>query len=256
MERPEHYYVDSRTEKHPDGAMRAQFGAMTQLPVIDAVVSANLDAASRTLAPGGLISIFGRNLAKVKGDLSGWEGQVIPESLNAGVVGAGQHRARLLYVSPTHINAQLPFELPPGTQPVAVNNGNGVSNIATIAVTPVAPAVFPDAVLKRADNSLVTAAKPAQAGDVIVAHLTGLGQTTPALATGRLVNGARMFTTVAVTATLGGKDAEVLFSTAAPGLPGVYQVTLRVPSGAGTGSLPLVLTAGSTSSNTVTVAVR
>jgi hypothetical protein len=106
MERPEQYYVDSRTEKHPDGAVRAQFGTMTQPPVIESVVSANLDAASRTLAPGALISIFGRNLAKVKGDLSGWEGQVIPESLNAVVVGAGQHRARLLYVSPTQINGR------------------------------------------------------------------------------------------------------------------------------------------------------
>jgi uncharacterized protein (TIGR03437 family) len=97
---------------------------MTQLPTVDAVVSANLDPASRTLAPGSLIAIFGRNLAKVGTDLSGWEGQVIPESLNTVAVGAGPHRARLLYVSPTQINAQLPFELAPGTHGLAVSNGN------------------------------------------------------------------------------------------------------------------------------------
>jgi hypothetical protein len=67
---------------------------MTQLPTVDAVISANLDPASRTLAQGGLISIFGRNLAKVGTDLSGWEGQVIPESLNSVGAGAGPHRAR------------------------------------------------------------------------------------------------------------------------------------------------------------------
>jgi len=256
MERPEQYYVDSRTEKHPDGAVRAQFGTMIQPPVIEGVVSASPDATSPILAPGALISIFGRNLAKVKGDLSGWEGQVIPESLNAVVVGAGQHRARLLHVSPTQINAQLPFELPPGTQTLAVNNGNGISNIVAITVAPAAPAVFADAILKRADNSLVTARNPAQAGDVIVVYLTGLGQTTPALTTGKLVDGGRTFSTVAVTATLGGKDAEVLFSTAAPGFPGMYQVALRVPAGAGTGNVPLVVRAGQASSNTVNVTVR
>jgi hypothetical protein len=186
VERPEEYYMEAITDK---GAVRAQFSAMTQLPVIDAVVSANLDPASRTLAPGALISIFGRNLAKVGADLSGWEGTVIPESLNSVAVGAGPHRARLLYVSPTQINAELPFELAPGTHALAVNNGNGMSNIFAIPVAPMAPAIFSGAILKRADNSLVTAGNPAQAGDVLVVYLTGMGQTTPALATGRLVFG-------------------------------------------------------------------
>jgi len=253
VERPEEYYMEASTDK---GAVRAQFSTMTQLPVVDTVLSANLDLASRTLAPGGLISIFGRNLAKVGTDLSGWEGTVTPESLNSVAVGAGPHRARLLYVSPTQINAQLPFELAPGTHALAVNNGNGMSNIFAIPVAAVAPAVFSGAILKRADNSLVTAANPAQAGDVLVVYLTGMGQTTPALATGRLVDPARMFSTVAVTATVGGKDAEVLSSTAALGFPGVYQVALRVPAGAGTGNIPLVLKAGTASSNTVSVAVR
>jgi uncharacterized protein (TIGR03437 family) len=253
VDRPEEYYMEVSTDK---GAVRAQFSTVTQLPAIDAVVSANLDPASRTLAPGALISIFGRNLAKVGTDLSGWEGTVIPESLNSVAVGAGPHRARLLYVSPAQINAQLPFELAPGTHGLAVNNGNGMSNIFAIPVAALAPAVFSGAILKRADNSLVTAANPAQAGDVLVVYVTGMGQTTPALATGRLVDPGRMFSTVAATATVGGKDAEVLSSTAAPGFPGVYQVALRVPAGAGTGSVPLVLKAGTASSNAVSVAVR
>ena len=87
-------------------------------------------------------------------------------------------------------------------------------------------------------------------------YLTGMGQSAPALASGRLVDAARKFSTVPVTATVGGKDAEVLSSTAAPGFPGVYQVALRVPVGAGTGNIPLVLRAGTASSNTVSVAVR
>jgi len=132
-----------------------------------------------------------------------------------------------------------------------------MSNVVGIPVAPVAPALFAGAILKRADSSLVSALSPAQAGDVIVVYLTGMGQTTPALTTGKLVDAARSYTTVPVTATLGGKAAEVLSSTAAPGLPGVYQVALQVPAGTGPGSsVPLVLKAGTATSNTVTVAVR
>jgi uncharacterized protein (TIGR03437 family) len=120
----------------------------------------------------------------------------------------------------------------------------------------VTPALFAGAILRRADNSLVSTLNPAQPGEVIVVHLTGMGQTTPALFTGRLPDAAWKYTTVPVTATVGGKDAEVLSSTAAPGFPGVYQVALRVPAGAGPGSVPLVLKAGTASSNTVSVAVR
>jgi len=257
LQRPEEYYMLARVDKFPEGAVRAQFSTMTEPPVIEAVASANLDPASRTLAPGALVSIFGRNLAKAAGDLNGWEGQVIPDSLNFVVVGAGPYRARLLSVSPTQITAQLAFELAPGAHALAVNNGNGMSNVMGIQVAPVAPALFAGAILKRADSSLVSALNPAQPGDVIVVYLTGMGQTTPALATGRLVDSTRSYTTVAVTATLGGKNAEVLYSTAAPGLPGIYQVALQVPAGAGPGSsVPLVLKAGTATSNTVTVAVR
>jgi uncharacterized protein (TIGR03437 family) len=196
-------------------------------------------------------------LAKLSADLSGWEGRFLPESLNSVAVGTGVHRARPLFVSPTQITAQLPFETPAGAQQVAVNNGIGLSNVAEIQVAPVAPALFDGVILKRADSSLVSALNPAAAGDVIVVYLTGMGQTTPALATGQIVDATRSFTTVPVTVTIGGRAAEVLTSTAAPGFSGVYQVALRVPAGAGPGNrVPLVLNAGAAASNTVSIAVR
>ncbi len=49
-----------------------------------------------------------------------------------------------------------------------MNNGNGISSVVALPVAPVAPAIFSGAVLRRADNSLVTAANPAQARDVLV----------------------------------------------------------------------------------------
>lgn len=253
---PEEFYSEARLEKYPEGAFRAQFSTMTQLPVIDTVLAANLDPRSRTLAPGGLISIIGRNLAKVGTGLNGWEGQVIPESLNSVVVGSGPWLARLLFVSPAQINAQLPFDLPTGARQLAVNNGNGLSNVVPIQVDTVAPAIFGGVIVKQADSSIVDPLNPAQAGDAIIIYATGMGQTTPALSSGRLVNPDTPCRTVPVTAAIGAKAAEVLSSAAAPGFPGVYQVVLRVPVGAGTGNAPLILRAGATTSNTVSVAVR
>jgi uncharacterized protein (TIGR03437 family) len=52
-----------------------------------------------------------------------------------------------------------------------------------------------------------------------------------------------------VTATVGGKAATVVYSGAAPGqICGVAQVEVMVPAGAGTGSVPVVITAGGVTS--------
>jgi uncharacterized protein (TIGR03437 family) len=60
-----------------------------------------------------------------------------------------------------------------------------------------------------------------------------------------------------VTATVGGQLAQVLFSGLAPGLAGVYQVNLLVPSGvASSPSVPVVLTELGNSSAPVTLAIQ
>ena len=123
---PENHYINLHTTTNPGGVVRSQLApANTARPAIAAVVSANLDRNSTTVAPGGLVTIFGTNLAKTTTDLSGWEGTRLPDILNGVAVAVGGQRARLLYVSPTQINAVLPLETPVGRQQAAVNNGNG-----------------------------------------------------------------------------------------------------------------------------------
>jgi uncharacterized protein (TIGR03437 family) len=59
------------------------------------------------------------------------------------------------------------------------------------------------------------------------------------------------------TVTVGGQNAEILFSGLAPGSAGLYQVNARVPSGVAAGSsVPLQIQVGSAASNTVTIAVH
>ncbi len=256
VQRPEDFYMDVHIERFPDGSSRGQFGQAPGAPVIDAVLSANLDPASTVAAPGGLISIFGRNLAKVGTNIDGWEGVILPASLNGVVVGIGSLRLRPILVSPSQITAVLPMETPSGTVQLAVNNGAALSQPFPVRVAAAAPALFAYPILKGSDFSPVSALNPVQAGDVILFYLTGLGQTTPALASGAVVDDAISYNTAPVKVTIGGKEAQVLTSAASPGIPGLYQVVLRVPAGTGGGNVPLVLEAGPARSNLVSVAVR
>ena len=257
---PENHYINLHTTTNPGGVVRAQLApANTARPAIAAVVSANLDRNSTTVAPGGLVTIFGTNLGKTTTDLSGWEGTRLPDLLNGVAVAVGGQRARLLYVSPTQINAVLPIDTPVGRQQAAVNNGNGPAE-AAVTVAAVAPAIFfgPSGgiVLKNSDFSLVGSGNPGRAGDVLVVYATGLGPTTPAIEGASLAPASPAVVIAPVAVTIGGRDAEVISSVASPGFAGLYQVAVRVPAGVAAGNAPLVLRSGQAVSNTVNIAVQ
>lgn len=256
---PENHYVNLHTTLDPGGSMRAQLAPIVSAsPVVSAAIAASLDKAATTIAPGGLISIFGTNLTKVTATLNGWQGRVIPNQLNGTSVTIGGKAAPLLYISAGQINAQVPLDVPVGSSTVVVKSAVGPSTSFNVTVAAAAPSIFFSpvaAVLKNVDFSLVTAANPAKAGDVILVYCTGLGDTTPGLTTGALVSGTAA-TKAAVTATIGGKDAAVAYAIASPGFVGLYQVALTVPAGV-TGQAPIVLSQGATAkSNSVNIAVQ
>ncbi len=255
---PENNYVNLHTTVNPGGAVRAQLGtANTATPTLSAATSAVLANVSN-VAPLGLFTVFGTNLARVTTELGG--GNFLPDSLGGATLTVGGRPARLLYVSPTQINAQVPASAAPGAQALVVNNGNGSSSAVTITVAATAPAIFTTpsggAVLKNSDFSLVSSSNPATAGDILLIYSTGLGQTTPPLATGQLPLAFPLSNSSTVTVTIGGQSAQVIYSIAAPGFAGLYQTAVRVPTGVAAGNAPVVLGAGPANSNTVTIAVR
>jgi len=67
---------------------------------------------SNAAAPGGLVTIFGRNLANTTATGSGVP---LPRELNGTAVLVGNVFAPLLFISPTQINAQIPLEVLPGS---------------------------------------------------------------------------------------------------------------------------------------------
>ena len=257
---PENHYANIHTTLDPSGTARAQLAnIVSTAPAVTSAFSAAGDN-KILVAPGGLISIYGTNLAKVATDLSGWAGRVLPSALNGTSVTIGGKNAPLMYVGPGQINAQVPVDVPAGQQAVVVKSVVGAGTSFNVTVAATAPAIFFSAagaaVLKNADFSVVSAANPAKAGDVILVYCTGLGATSASLATGTVVPSTTTAnTSVPVTATIGGKPATVTYAMASPGFAGLYQVALTVPAGV-TGSSPIVLTQGTVNSNAASISVQ
>jgi uncharacterized protein (TIGR03437 family) len=114
------------------------------------------------------------------------------------------------------------------------------------------------AIVNGATNILADSKNPVHAGDVISIYCTGLGPVSPAVAEGVVASTTVLSRTVtAVAATVGGQPAVVNFSGLAPGLIGVFQVNVLIPSGVTPGdNVPVVLTEGSQVSQAVTISVR
>jgi uncharacterized protein (TIGR03437 family) len=209
-------------------------------------------APNNQVAPGQIVSIFGSNfLASGSAVASGFP---LPSQLaNVAVTACGQN-IPLFDVFPSQINAQLPFQCPTaGNQPLTVTVAGQTSAAQMINVAAASPGIFTvngsgagDAVILHANNSLVSAANPAQAGEEVVIYCTGLGPTNPAFATGAAVTASNQ-TVNAAAVSIGGQKSNVVYSGLTVGLTGLYQLNVIVPAGL-SGSQPVTVTMGSVAS--------
>lgn len=262
VQNPNGFYLNVHTTVNGGGAMREQLAPALAKPNVGGVTA--VASTLTTVAPGGIMSIFGTNLAPLTSDLSGFAGITALTSAMDGVtVTVGGIKAPFYFVSPLQINVQVPFEVAAGPQPVVVTTAGGASTSFTATVASVAPSIFivdtagTGAVVKNSDFSLITANNKAKAGDIIVIYSTGLGQVTPAAQTGVLLQppSSGFNNTGTVTVTIGGQNAVVIYSIASPSFAGLYQTAVTVPSGV-TGSAAVVLSSGTTKSNSVNIAVQ
>jgi uncharacterized protein (TIGR03437 family) len=260
---PQNQYYNLHTAANPGGAVRAQVSTgLAGPPAVSFAQSAILDPSRITVAPGGLATIFGDNLSQASSSLDGFPSVgALPASLDGTSVTVAGIAAPLLYVSPHQVNFQVPFEVPTGSQSIVVTSAGAPSAQFGMTVAAVAPAIFyypPNngIVVKNVDFSLVQPSNPAAAGDILVIFSTGLGQTTPSLQTGVLAVSPPFYSTVPVTVSIGGQNATVIYSLASPGFAGLYQTAVRMPTGVPAGTATLILSAGSTASNSVTIATK
>ncbi|MGI8989675.1 MAG: serine hydrolase [Bryobacteraceae bacterium] len=209
------------------------------------------------VAPGALVSIQGAGLASQSISAPSVP---LPPVLGNVQVTVNRQNAPLLYISPSQLNFQLPFETPSGVATLVVTVDGRASAPLPFLVNAAAPGIFQfginRAVVQNADGSLNAANNPAAAGATIVAYVTGQGLVDASVSTGAPpVSGTLARPKLPVTATIGGQPAEVLFGGLAPGFVGLMQLNLRLP-GMAPGDYPLAVTIGGKRSNAPTIAIQ
>ena len=184
----------------------------------------------------------------------------MPTKLAGTTVTFNGAQAALYYVSPTQINALVPASVAPGPVQVVVQVNGASSDPFSITATATLPSIY---AVPSSDGSafFVTAAlagagtlignsavdprvtRAALPGDVLDLYMAGLGATVdPAnFVTNQVFAGAYPVS-AAVTASVGGESAQVLFA----GLtsPGLYLVRVVIPSDLAPGPQPIQITAG------------
>jgi uncharacterized protein (TIGR03437 family) len=211
--------------------------------ILDAgVTGAAFDSGPR-LAPGSLVSLYGKSLGASTGQAS----QMPPAMTLAGlIVSVNGARAPLLYVSPGQVNAQIPWDTTPGPGAFTVFVDGALGNTITAEIGYFAPGIF--LVAHRAGGVPVSPQQPALPGETLIIYATGLG---PARSS-QLDRPVTETPTVRV----GGVPATVESAELAPGFVGLHQVRIQLPDGAPAGtSVPLTLTVGGQTA-TIPLAIR
>jgi uncharacterized protein (TIGR03437 family) len=214
---------------------------------------------AKSIQPGSWVSIFGTNLASAA---TTWTGN-FPTSLGGTSVMIDGKPAYLWYVSPTQINLQAPDDTAAGSVNVVVTTGGG-SATSTVTLGQVGPSFslldskHVAGIILRASgtgaygggsydivgptgSSLGYATVAAKAGDVLELFGVGFGPTNPAVPAGQVYSGAAP-TTSQVSVNI--NNVPVKPSFAGITSAGLYQINITLPSGLGSGDVPLVATVG------------
>jgi len=209
-----------------------------------------------TIQSGEWVSIYGSNLSGT-GAPATWNGD-FPLTLGSTSVTVNGKSAYLWYVSPTQINLQAPLDTATGAVPVVVTTPSG-SVTSTVTLAQFAPsfslldATHVAGIILRSDGSgafgggtydivgptgtsLGYKTVAAKAGDSVVLFAVGLGPTNPVVPPGATYSGAATTTT---TVNLLINSMSVAPAFCGETSAGLYQMNLTIPSGLGTGDVPL-----------------
>lgn len=218
------------------------------------------------VAPGQLVTIFGSGIgpAQLTGAQLTAQGTLATRVAETRVL-FDTRPAPLIYVSASQISAIVPYGVNGTTTEMQVEFRGVRSNAVSLPVTATAPGLFtanssgkgPGAILNQ-DGSFNNGSNAAEVGSVVVLYGTGEGAVDPVVVDGAINASSLPKPREPITVRIGGKDAEVLYGGAAPGLvAGVFQINVRIPEGVEPGNAPVVVMIGrATSSPEVTVAVR
>lgn len=252
----------SRTAFQFTVALAVAFVAPAHLQGTAPVVNAAVSAASSSvgISPGSLASIYGFLMAASPTMASGFSFP-LPTSFSGTSVTLNGIPCPLLYVSADQINLQVPVNVAVGPATLAVTF-NGLTGTLAVPVVAAAPGIFTSvstiglvttAVAEHADGSLLTAASPALPGDTIVVYGTGIGPVSPAVNSGQPATyiPSLSISTSAYSATISGVNAPISFLGLTPGLAGLMQINVKIPTSTPSGWQPFILKINGVSSQSL-----
>ena len=223
--------------------------ADTNVPTIGGV--SNAASFTQNYAPGEIISVFGTQLASATATGSA----PLPLLLGGSSVTIGGVAAPFYYSSPTQMNVQIPYGIPPGSQPTLTVTDGGTLNTAsaTLTLSATAPAIFASG---GAPIPYTTAAQ----GQEIYLFITGAGALSPAIATGATpAPGTPVSELPApvgqVSVTVGGVPAQVDFAASPTWAVGTVQINYTIPPNAPLGAQPVVVSVGGVASSPTTLTI-
>jgi uncharacterized protein (TIGR03437 family) len=206
------------------------------------------------VAPGELITLFGSGLASTMMAVDG--GEPVPLSLGGVSATLNGIPCPVFAVSPGQISILVPYGVAPyGADNIQVTNNGVASNVvsAGFGVNFSQPGVFSQsqngigfaAARHAATEELVDQANPAQPGEYMSIYMAGLGTVTPAIADGAVgpsnpLSTADCWTNGSMSVVFNDygpgapSESDVLgtiqYAGLAPGLAGLYQVNVQVPT--------------------------
>ena len=210
--------------------------------IVNAASSSPFEA---SISPGEFIAIYGSGMATQTAQATALP---FPTTLGNVQVTINGTAIPLFYVSPGFIEAVVPYTSPSdGSLDVAmqvVNNGTP-SNTAQWYSGNTSPGVFTltengegdGAILDAATYVPITASNPAKVGEQVALFVSGLGivnSTTAAGAAGPPNASATLVNQLAGVY-IDGVSATINYQGLAPGLAGLYQINITIPTGVTTG---------------------
>jgi uncharacterized protein (TIGR03437 family) len=243
--------------------------------------AASWDPITASVAPGEQITLYGTNLAA--GVASAVGGQPFGTVLGGTQVLVNGQPAPMVYVSQTQVTAIVPYEVASSTSYTAeiqVNNvgqGLGLSNQVSVYVTDANSGIFAQSengigdtdALHSANYTPVSHISPAAQGEIVLLPLTGMGAVTPSLPDGTVppLTGPDSFANNFTAANellvlfndyvhnVTGQQATVGYAGLWPGLVGLYQMNVTIPTTVGPGDVYIEVVTDAADVEQVTICV-
>jgi uncharacterized protein (TIGR03437 family) len=208
-----------------------------------------------SLSPCGIATIIAPGIAAAIQGTTAYDGiGALPYSLGGDQVTFGGAQAPIYNVANVNgqqqVTVQVPCSVTPGSVPVVVSVGGGTGSV-NVNVSPASPGLFTTQfssttqipVLERPDGSFVGPSNPARHGETLIAYVTGMGATSPSLATNSLpAPGSTPAIQGTIIVGMNGNGVPLVGSSVSPDVVGLETVSFVVPSNTPSGNSTFSIT--------------